>query len=94
MSGELFLVMRGDGEVFETLGPKATTFDSFDAADKYARKMLDQHTGQRFVVCQAVSAYEIEQVRSVKMLGDETKQTAKEAGASGNVVGMPSRQAS
>jgi 1,4-dihydroxy-2-naphthoyl-CoA synthase len=85
--------MRGDGAGFETVGPKTTAFDSFDAADTYARKMLNQHTGQRFVVCRAVAAYEVEQVNSVKMLADDACKSEATAGDAKNILEMPSRKA-
>jgi hypothetical protein len=55
--------------------------------------MLNQHTGQRFVVCRAVAAYEVEQVNSVKMLADDACKSEATAGDAKNILEMPSRKA-
>lgn len=93
MIGGLFLVMRSNGAAFETVGPRSTAFDNLEAADKYARKMLDQHVGQRFMICKAIAAYEVEQVTSVKMLDDDAQKTDANDESSVKIVNMPSRQA-
>lgn len=93
MSGNGYFVMRSDGAGFETVGPLSTAFDSFDAADAQARKMLDQHSGQRFVVCRAVAAYQIEQVKSMKTLDAEMTGNKAMAAEAKNILAMPSRKA-
>lgn len=93
MSGNFYFVMRSNGDGFETMGPKATAFGCFDTADTYARKMLDQHTGQRFVVCRAVTSYEVEQVTSVKLLADDLLENEATADVARNVLELPSRKA-
>ena len=93
MSGNYYFVMRSDGAGFETVGPKATAFAGFDDADKYARKMLDQHTGHLFVVCRAVASYKVEQVKSVKLLADDSRENEATAGNAKNVLELPSRKA-
>ena len=93
MSGNGYFVMRSDGAGFETVGPLSAAFESFDAADAHARKMLDQHSGQRFVVCRAIAAYEIEQVKSMKMLDGDTTESNAPAAEAKNVLAMPSRKA-
>ncbi len=93
MSGNAYLVMRRDGAGFETVGPKSIAFESFDAADAHARKMLDQHCGQRFVVCRTIAAYEVEQVTSVKLLAEDSRTNNEAAGDAKNVLAMPSRKA-
>ena len=93
MSGNVYFVMRSDGAGYETVGPKATAFDGFEAADAHARIMLDQHSGQRFVVCRAVAAYEVEQIKSVKLLAEDSHENKAMAGDAKNVLEMPSRKA-
>ena len=93
MSGNVYLVMRSDGAGFETVGPKSTAFDNFDAADAHAQKMLDQHSGQCFVVCRAVAAYKVEQVKSMKVLDDDKSENKAASGNAENVLEMPSRKA-
>lgn len=94
MSGNAYLVMRSDGAGFETVGPRSTAFDNFDAADAHARKMLDQHNGQRFVVCRAVAAYEVEQVTSVKLLAEDSCENKSTPPDTKNILPMPSLKAS
>jgi hypothetical protein len=68
MAKASYVVLRTDSQKAETIGPRATVFNSFKNADEYARGMRDRYTHQTFIVCQAVAAYEMHLAGTVMAL--------------------------
>ena len=68
MSGPSYIVLRAENRKAETIGPRATVFNSFKKADEYAKALRDRYTHQTFIVCQAVAVYEVHLAATVKAL--------------------------
>ena len=79
MMDPVFVVLRAQPDVVQTIGPASEAFASLKQAGAFAKEMCNRYPQQIFYVCQTIAVYDVQSRTRVKKVAtpEPTKKPAK-----------------